>query len=157
MNKTKIIQEAIDDLLKIRQKRYDEYISALTEQDWALDALNDGAIGFTLDFEEKKSENQIWNEFVTDFDLPLVKLNNLLNRENQNDEVLEIEKNMAKLHGKKYLSVEEFEDKYNISKSSQTQYRGRMHNSLPYHQIVEKGKITYVVEEVEQWFQNQHK
>jgi hypothetical protein len=157
MNKTKIIQEAIDDLLKIRQKRFDEYIGALTEQDWALDALNDGAIGFTLDFEEKKSENQIWNEFVTDFDPPLVKLNNLLNRENQNDEVLEIEKNMAKLHGKKYLSVKEFEDKYNISKNSQTQYRGRMHDPLPYRQIVENGKITYVVGEVEQWFQNQHK
>jgi hypothetical protein len=151
-----IIKEAIDDLLKIRLKRYDEYIGALTEQEWALDALNVGAEGFTLNFEEKKSGNQIWDEFVTDFDLPLVKLNNLLNKQDQSEEVLQIEKNMVKLHAKKNLTVKEFEEKYNMSKSSQTQYRSRLRDPLPYHQKVQGGNITYAVEEVERWLENQH-
>jgi hypothetical protein len=158
MNRHEItIKETIADLLKIRQKRYDEYIEVLIEQEWALDALNSDVSGWTLNFEEKKSENQIWDEFVTDFDLPLIKLNNLLSKQDQNEEVLQIEKNMVKLHGKKYLSVKEFEEKYNMSKSSQQQYRSRLYDSLPYHQKVEGGKIVYIVDEVEKWFENQHK
>lgn len=152
-----IIKETIADLLKIRQKRYDEYIDSLIEQEWALDALNSDVGGWTLNFEEKKSENQIWEEFVSDFDLPLIKLNNILKKLDQNEEVLQIEKNMVKLHGKKYLSVKEFEEKYNMSKSSQQQYRSRLYDSLPYHQKVEGGKIIYIVDEVEKWFENQHK
>jgi hypothetical protein len=152
-----IIKEAIDDLLKIRLKRYDEYIDALTEQEWALDVLNDGAKGYALNFEEKKSGNQIWDEFVADFDLPLVKLNNLLNKQDQSEEVLQIEKNMVKLHAKKNLTVKEFAEKYNVSKSSQTQYRSRLRDPLPYHQKVQGGNITYLVEEVERWLENQDK
>lgn len=154
-----IIKETIADLLKIRQKRYDEYIDALIEQEWALDALNDGHKRTNWDLFEakKKDENEIWDEFVTDFDLPLIKLNNLLSKQEQNEAVLQIEKNMAKLHGKKYLSVKEFEEKYGMSKSSQQQYRSRLYDSLPYHQKVEGGKIIYIVDEVEKWFENQHK
>jgi hypothetical protein len=158
MNRHEIkIKEIITDLLKIRQKRFDEYIEALIEKDYAIDAMNDGAVGFSFDFEEKKSEDQIWNEFVSDFDLPLIKLNNLLDKQDQSEEILQIEKNMVKLHGKKYLSVKEFEEKYNMSKSSQQQYRSRLYDSLPYHQKVEGGKIIYIVDEVEKWFENQHK
>jgi hypothetical protein len=158
MNRHEIkIKEIITDLLKIRQKRFDEYIEALIEKDYAIDAMNDGAVGFSFDFEEKKSGNQIWNEFVTDFDLPLIKLNNLLDKQLQNQEVIQIEKNMAKLHSKKNLTVKEFEEKYNMSKSSQTQYRSRLRDPLPYHQKVQGGNITYAVEEVERWLENQHK
>lgn len=160
MNKHEvIIKETISDLLKIRQKRYDEYIDSLIREEWALDALNDGHGKMSWDFSEvkKKDENEIWDEFVTDFDLPLIKLNSLLEKQHQNDEVLQIEKNMAKLHGKKYLSVKEFEEKYNMSKSSQQQYRSRLYDRLPHHQKVEGGKIIYIVDEVEKWFENQHK
>lgn len=159
MNKHEaIIKETISDLLKIRQKRYDEYIDSLMREEWALDALNTDSTGFVWDFEtKKKDEKEIWDEFVTDFDLPLIKLNSLLEKQHQNDEVLQIEKNMVKLHGKKYLSVKEFEEKYNMSKSSQQQYRSRLYDSLPYHQKVEGGKIIYIVDEVEKWFENQHK
>jgi len=154
-----VIKEAINDLLKIRQKRYEEYIDSCIGQEWALDVLNNGHNPINTDvFEaEKKDEKDIWNEFVTDFDLPLIKLNSLLDKQNQSEEILQIEKNMAKLHGKKYLSAKEFEEKYNMSKSSQQQYRSRLYDSLPYHQKVEGGKIIYIVDEVEKWFENQHK
>lgn len=153
-----IIKETIADLLKIRKRRYDEYIDALIREEWALDVLNDGHNHrWDLYEAKKKDENEIWDEFVTDFDLPLIKLNNLLDKQDQNEVVLQIEKNMAKLHGKKYLSVKDFEEKYNMSKSSQQQYRSRLYDPLPYHQKVEGGKITYIVDEVEKWFANQHK
>lgn len=167
MNKnTQIIKSCIDELLNLRRKRYDEYIVSLIKQEWALDALNDGSSKLVLhdldlyimdDKPTKKNDTEIWEEFVTDFDFPLLKLNNLLEKDFQNREVLEIEKNMAKLHGKEYLSVKELEDKYDISKNTQAQYRSRMHDPLPYRQIVLNGKITYVVKDVEQWLQNQHK
>jgi SOS response regulatory protein OraA/RecX len=175
-----IIKEAIEDLLKIRQKRYDELMDAMIIQEWSLGALDneENLSGYSeitegvkvahsfgvkknniedICGEKKKDEKDIWNEFVADFDPPLIKLNNLLDRENQNDEVLQIEKNMAKLHGKKYLSVKEFAEKYNVSKSSQTQYRSRLRDPLPYHQKVQGGNITYLVEEVERWLENQDK
>lgn len=161
MNKNAmVIKEAINDLLKIRQKRYDEYMDSLIREEWALDIANNGYMPTNTDIiesEQKRDENDIWDEFVTDFDLPLIKLNNLLGKHDQNEEILQIEKNMAKLHGKKYLSVKEFEEKYNMSKSSQQQYRSRLYDSLPYHQKVEGGKIIYIVDEVEKWFENQHK
>ncbi|MDO9208736.1 MAG: hypothetical protein Q7T91_10850 [Sulfuricurvum sp.] len=184
MNRKKeVIKEVIEDLLKIRQKRYDELMDAMIIQEWSLGACDNeenlnGYLEITegvkathsfgekknntddiIDIcgEKKKDEKDIWNDFVADFDPPLIKLNNLLDRENQNDEVLQIEKNMAKLHSKKNLTVKEFEEKYNMSKSSQTQYRSRLRDPLPYHQKVQGGNITYAVEEVERWLENQDK
>lgn len=46
---------------------------------------------------------------------------------------------------------------FNVSKSSQRDYRSRLKNPLPYHQKIEGGKIVYVVNEVEKWFSNQYK
>jgi len=86
-----------------------------------------------------------------------VKLNKLLKQEERYKEILEIEKQMIKIQSKKNISVKEFAEIYNVSKTSQQNYRGRIHNPLPYHQKVEGGKITYNVEEVEQWFDNQYK
>lgn len=161
MNKTTtVIQETIDDLLKIRQKRYDEYIDKLIVHSWEVDYLKSELYSSYTheDFLASQADGEaIWNEFVTDFDIPLIKLNRLLEKQQQNDEVLQIEKNMARLHGKTYLSVKEFEEKYNMSKSSQQQYRSRLYDPLPYHQKVEGGKIIYIVDEVEKWFENQHK
>jgi len=116
---------------------------------------------------EEKIENQfykyrevhsdLWTLYVSKYDKPLVKLNNLLSDKEQYDEIKEIEKEMVKLNNKKYLTVKEFSEKYNISKTSQQNYRGRLYDPLPYHQKVMNGKITYLVEEVEKWFENQHK
>ena len=72
-------------------------------------------------------------------------------------EVLEVQKHMAKIQSKKFISVKEFSDKYGVGKTSQQDYRGRLRDPLPHHQKVRGGKITYIVEEVEQWFENQHK
>lgn len=164
-NHAQSIKSCIEELLNLRKKRYDEYIDSLIKQDWALDALSDGSLStpnsdlyIMEDAPAEKNASHIWEEFVTDFDFPLMKLNNLLEKDFQNREVLEIEKNMAKLHGKEYLSVKEFEEKYGISKNAQAQYRGRMRDRLPYRQISPNGgKITYLVKDVEQWFQNQYK
>jgi len=64
---------------------------------------------------------------------------------------------MEEIQVKKNITVKEFADIYNISKTSQQNYRGRFNDPLPYHQKVEGGKITYVVKEVEEWLENQHK
>ena len=64
---------------------------------------------------------------------------------------------MKKIQAKKYITIKEFNEIYNISVSSQQQFRGRLNDPLPYHQKVLRGKVVYVVEEVEKWFENQHK
>ncbi len=58
---------------------------------------------------------------------------------------------------KKYITTKEFAEIYNMSSKIQYNRRGRLHNPLPYHQGVKDGKIVYVVEEVEKWFDNEHK
>jgi hypothetical protein len=72
-------------------------------------------------------------------------------------EILDVKKNMAKIQAKKIISVREFTDIYGDSKTTQQNYRGRMHDPLPYEQKVEGGKVTYIVEKVEQWKANQYK
>lgn len=158
-----VIKEIIADLLNIRRVRYDEYMDLLTQKEWTEDIINDGKpsvfkeIFHEIEGTQEKNENDIMEDFISEFDVPLVKLNNLLNNEDRNDEVLEIEKRMARLNSKKILTVKDLEEKYNISKSAQQQYRSRLYNSLPYHQKVIGGKITYNLEEVEKWLENQHK
>ena len=72
-------------------------------------------------------------------------------------EVLEVQKQMVKIQAKKIISVREFTEIYGDSKTTQQNYRGRMHDPLPYEQKVEGGKVTYIVEKVEQWKANQYK
>jgi len=67
------------------------------------------------------------------------------------------ENDIIKIQAKKYITVKEFSEIYNIQKTSQQNYRARLNDPLPYHQKVEGGKIVYVVEEVEKWFDNQHR
>lgn len=78
-------------------------------------------------------------------------------KNHQNKEVLSVVKNINKIQFKKYLTSKELEEVYNISVSSQKNYRGRLNDSLPFHQKVPRGKIVYSVDEVERWLQNQHK
>ena len=89
---------------------------------------------------------------------------------NEAKEIIELEKKLAKKHNKeliekeiitrenkKYITISDFKEIYNISISSQQQFRGRLNDPLPYHQKMIRGKVTYIVEEVEKWFQNQYK
>ena len=137
------IKELIEYLLRIRERELIEnegnahLINAFPENDYDLEKEN--------------------TETMQRFDERLITLNKLLKREEQNKEVLDIEHQMRKIQAKKNITVKEFAEIYNISKTSQQNYRGRIHDSLPYHQKVEGGKIVYVVEEVEKWFENQHK
>jgi hypothetical protein len=141
MNKidTTEIREVIEHILEYRSKEIFE---------------NENIYTNTYDYKEKDRLNAIT---IDKYDKPLVKLNNLLKQEYQYKEVLEIEKQMMKIQSKKNISVKEFAEIYNVSKTSQQNYRGRIHDPLPYHQKVEGGKIVYNVEEVERWFENQHK
>lgn len=84
--------------------------------------------------------------------LKLDLLHEILNNSG-NDEV----NYMSKIQSKKYINVKEFEEIYDISKSSQRDFRGRLHNPLPYHQKVFRGKILYDVSEIEKWFENEYK
>lgn len=87
----------------------------------------------------------------------MFKLNNLLNYKDKNKEVLKLEEKMREIQVKKFITVRDFEKIYNISSSSQKGLRGRLNDPIPYHQKVQGGKIVYVVEEVEKWFENQYK
>jgi hypothetical protein len=72
-----------------------------------------------------KIQEQNDKNTIEAFDIPLIKLNNLLIKPDQFEEVLEIEKHMKKIHSKKYITVQEMIEIYNISKTSQQNYRGR--------------------------------
>jgi len=72
-------------------------------------------------------------------------------------EVLEVQKHMAKIQSKKFITIKEYTDIYGASKTSQQGYRGRRKNPLPYKQEVEGGKILYSIEEVEKWRDNGYK
>jgi len=87
----------------------------------------------------------------------LFKVNNLLKYENKDKTLMNLEQELKNIQVKKNITVNEFTKIYNVSKSSQANFRGRLYDPLPFHQKVLGGKIVYVVEEVEKWFQNQHK
>ena len=87
----------------------------------------------------------------------LIKINNLLDEKDKDKDINKLEEEIKLIQNKKYITVKEFEKMFNISSSSQRDYRSRLKNPLPYHQKVEGGKIVYVVDEVEKWFSNQYK
>lgn len=146
-NEKSELKIAIEDLLKLRKQEItkNEFLEKPSIQSEEFQSLND------------KIKEQNDKNTIEAFDIPLVRLNNLLQKADQFDEVLEIEKHMRKIHSKKYITVKEMTEIYNIAKTSQQDYRGRQYNALPYHQKVMGGKITYVVEEVDHWLVNQHK
>ena len=66
------------------------------------------------------------------------------------------EEKINAIQAKKYINVKEFTLIYGYSKEWQKNRRGRIHNSLPYIQTVQGGKIIYKVKEVENWFENEN-
>ncbi|WP_457743321.1 hypothetical protein [Sulfurimonas sp.] len=133
------IKEVIEHILQFR-----------TKEIWD----NENAKTSTYDWEEKDRLNKITTE---KYDKPLIKLNNLLKREEQYKEVLDIEAEMRKIQAKKYITTDEMVEIYNISISSQRDYRGRLNDPLPFNQKKFRGKITYTVEDIEKWLKNQGK
>ncbi len=142
------IKEVIEELLKLRtEKLHQDRIVQLSS--YSSDKKNYD--------DKRKAMKKHQLKTISMFDKPLVKLNHLLDKKEQNKEVIDLEQQMKKIQAKKYISVKELSEIYNISKTSQQNYRSRLHDSLPYHQKVEGGKITYIVEEIEKWLENQHR
>ena len=141
MNKKekKEIKSVIEHILKFRTKEI-------------LD--NENVKSSIYDYEEKDRLNAITTE---KYDKPLIKLNSLLKYEDKYKEIFEIEAEMRKIQAKNNITVKEFAEIYNVSKTSQQNYRSRLNDPLPYHQKKQNGKIVYVVKEVENWFENQYK
>ncbi len=146
-NEKSEIKLVIEDLLELRKKEIEKnkFLEKPSIRSEEFHSLTD------------KIKEQNDKNTIAAFDVPLIKLNNILKKPDQYDEILEIEKHMKKLSLKKNITVKEMSEIYNISKTSQQDYRGRLNDPLPSHQKVSGGKITYIVDEVEQWLENQHK
>ena len=181
MNKKEItsIKEIIKDLLDLRKNQYDDYIDTLADKKTIADhfgvsdSMKPKQSGFVVSEEEydednpfhlkedelevNEDENVIWSKYVSDFDITLIKLNNMLELEEQNSHIKEIEKEMTILNMKKILTVREVTARYGISASSQKNYRNRIHDRLPYSQIGVGGNVKYKVNELESWLENQKK
>ena len=139
----KDIKELVEYLLRIRERELIE------NEENALLVNSFEGNNFNLEKENESTRQR--------FDERLITLNNLLKKEERNPTVLDIEEQMRKIQAKKYISVKEMTLIHNMSKTSQQNYRERLYNPLPYHQKVVGGKITYTVEEIEKWLENQHK
>lgn len=138
----KDIQEIIEFLLRTRERQLLEN----EENSHLINSFPDN------DYDLAKENNDTMERF----DERLITLNNLLKKEQQNKDVLDIEADMRKIQAKKYINTKQFEEIYNISISSQRDFRGRLEDALPYHQKKFRGTITYIVEEVEKWLNNQN-
>lgn len=139
-----IIIEVIEELLKHKNKEIDEVSIKYKYK-----------IDDRIDTPEKRKKKNF--EAFEKYKNMLVKLNKLLKKEEQFKEIIDIEAQMKKIQVKNNITIKEFSEIYNISKTSQQNYRSRLNDPLPYHQKVAAGKIVYVVKEVEEWFENQHK
>lgn len=155
-NNTKQIKEILNQLY-VTNSDFDSltlsYISKFYPQIFTVEDFYEN-----VELDERIKEAQEIFNFVSKKNTNLmIELNNLLDKEDKNIEVLKLEERMKEIQVKKFITVKEFEKIYNISSSSQKGLRGRLNDPIPYHQKVQGGKIVYVVEEVEKWFENQYK
>lgn len=140
-----IIKEVIDDILKLRKKKL------------KLDINDDSSFFYPNEKSQNEKKERIeyrQQRTIYEYDIPLVKLNNLLKIEDRYQEVLEIEKEMTRLQAKKYITVKEFTEIYGKSADWQRNRRGRIRNRLPFMQEKLGSGIMYKVEDLEVWFQN---
>lgn len=147
----------LQDLIK-EFKEYDySIVDKKTNYLFEYDCLDfDGSLENGID-ERIEKANDIFEYIENQNHKLLIKLNNLLDEKDKDTDITKLEEKMKVIQVKKYITVDEFEKIYNISKSSQKNLRGRLTDKLPYHQKVAGGKIVYVVNEVEKWFENQYK
>lgn len=84
-----------------------------------------------------------------------VLLNKTLDKQEQIKEVTDLEQEMKVLQIKKYVSPKELSKLLpKMSISQQQGYRGRLKDKIPYHQSKSRGGITYIVEDVKEWMEN---
>ena len=75
----------------------------------------------------------------------------------ENHKKIDTEARIKMIQAKKYISPKELSILYpDMSISSQATYRGRLKDKLPYQQKKKRGKITYIVSEIEVWRENQN-
>jgi hypothetical protein len=141
----KVIKEVIEDILELRKKKL------------RTDIYDDTSFFYPNEESQREKKERInyrQTRTIKEFDIPLIKLNKILEKEEQYQEVIEIEKQMKKLQSKKYINVKEFTEIYGFSSDWQKNRRARIRNRLPFIQTANSGKITYCVEEIEIWFGN---
>ncbi|WP_457744851.1 hypothetical protein [Sulfurimonas sp.] len=74
-----------------------------------------------------------------------------------NHQEIDKEARIKEIQAKNYVSPKELSILYpDMSISSQATYRGRLKDKLPYHQKTKRGKITYIVSEIQGWRENQN-
>ncbi len=61
---------------------------------------------------------------------------------------------IEKIQKKKYITTKEFVEIFGFSEDWQKNRRARIRDRLPFIQTIDGGKITYNVEEIEIWFEN---
>jgi hypothetical protein len=154
-NQTETIKQII--------KEFKEYDYSLVDKRFKFFFDND-YVDIFYEINEENENNKELNELLEIFDYIeekndklLIKLNNLLDEKDKDNDINKLEEEIKLIQNKKYITVNEFEKMFNVSKSSQRDLRSRLRNPLPYHQKIEGGKIVYVVSEVEKWFSNQYK
>ena len=89
-----------------------------------------------------------------EFDLQLIELNKLLDKQDQLEDINLLAKNIKKIQAKDYIDAKEFKEIYGFSTDWQKNRRGRIHDPLPYRQESANKKITYVVSDINIWFEN---
>lgn len=145
-----VIKDIIENILKIRKNHlFSQELMKETDFEYRDEKVPEDII--------KERRRRRKQRTIDIYDVQLVKLNNLLKDTEKFDEVNEIEQEIIKIQSKNNITTKEFAEIYNISISSQKDYRGRLNDPLPFHQKVARGTIVYVVEEVEKWFKNQYK
>lgn len=149
----KIIKEVIEAFWEDREKQIEQY-RATKHSFMYLKLTEVEKSKLREDINNYKLPEHMGDDLLLE---QLIKLNNLLDIPDKKTEIVDLEMQMKEAQAKKYIDTKEFEKIYNISQSSQKDYRGRLNDPLPFHQKVARGKIVYVVSEVEKWFDNQYK
>lgn len=163
----KEIKEIINDFIEVEKNYYYKMIEFFVEKKFLIEneqdynESDDNYEPFYINSEFKDEHiKSLYNTFENTMNenLSLLnKLNSLQSKNNQNEEITKLQQQMLKIQVKEYITTKEFEEKYNISISSQRDYRGRKNDPLPFRQIKFRGTITYDVEVVEKWLENQYK
>jgi hypothetical protein len=163
MNKNEL-KEIIRDFKNIDNNLVDDATDYLIDNDFLIDEVGELVVNDEAD-KELFRLNDIFEKVENNNHKLLIRLNNLLKLEDRDRDIMKLEQQMKKIQVKKYITTSEFEEIYNISKTSQKGLRGRIRDSLPFQQKVDEktnkpvsgGKITYVVEDVEKWLDNNYR
>jgi len=106
---------------------------------------------FRLDYVSKSDRlflSKIFEEIEKDKDQ---NINFDLLKKQAEQEVLEVQKNMAKIQAKEFITVKEFTLLYSKSVKTQQAYRSRPTNPIPYIQKKLGDSVLYNKTEVENW------